>query len=136
MRKLLRVDMAELSIKEDSLPSEKKPTGGRHLTSSIVSSEVSATCHPLSAHNKLVLAPGWLAGTEAPCSDRLSVGAKSPLTSGVKQSNVGSNVGIALSRLGWIRYRPNQGLCNNRTTNFLRQSLCTAVHNALLASIR
>ena len=66
MRKLLRANMAELSIKEDLLPSEKKPTRGRHLTSSIVSSEVSATCHHLSAHNKLVLAPGWLAGTEAP----------------------------------------------------------------------
>jgi len=100
MRKLLRVDMGGLSVKEEILPSEKEPTGGRHLTSSIVSSEVCATCHPLSAHNKLVLAPGWLAGTGAPCSGRMSVGAKSPLTGGIKESNVGGNAGIALSRLG------------------------------------
>ncbi len=100
MRKLLRVNMGELSVKEEALPSEKEPTGGRHVTSSIVASEVSATCHPLSAHNKLVVAPGWLAGTGAPCGGRLSVGAKSPLTGGIKESNVGGNAGIALSRLG------------------------------------
>jgi len=100
MRKLLRVNMEELSVKEEVLPSEKEPTGGRHLTSCIVSSEVSATCHSLSAHNKLVLAPGWLGGTGAPSSGRLSVGAKSPLTGGIKESNSGGNAGVALPRLG------------------------------------
>jgi len=100
MRKLLRVNMGELSVKEEVLPAEKEPTGGRYLTSSIVSSEVPATCHPLSAHNKLVVAPGWLGGTGAPSSGRLSVGAKSPLTGGIKESNSGGNAGVALSRLG------------------------------------
>lgn len=100
MKKLLRVNMQDLSVKEEVLSSEKEPTGGRHLTSSIVSSEVCATCHPLSAHNKLVLAPGWFGGTGAPCGGRLSVGAKSPLTGGIKESNVGGNAGIALARLG------------------------------------
>ena len=97
MRKLLRVNMAELSVKEEVLPSEKEPTGGRHLTSSIVASEVSATCHPLSAHNKLVVAPGWLAGTGAPCGGRLSIGAKSPLTGTIKESNSGGQGAGALS---------------------------------------
>jgi len=100
MRKLLRVNMGELSVEEEVLPAEKEPTGGRYLTSSIVSSEVCATCHPLSAHNKLVVAPGWLGGTGAPSSGRLSVGAKSPLTGGIKESNSGGNAGVALSRLG------------------------------------
>ncbi len=100
MRKLLRVNMGDLSVREEVLPSEKEPTGGRHLTSSIVSSEVCPTCHPLSAHNKLVVAPGWLGGTGAPCGGRLSVGAKSPLTGSIKESNVGGNAGNALSRLG------------------------------------
>ena len=99
MRKLLRVNMQDLSVKEEVLPSEQKPTGGRHLTSSIISAEVTATCHALSAHNKLVLAPGWLGGTGAPCGGRLSVGAKSPLTGGIKESNVGGDAGNALSRL-------------------------------------
>ncbi len=100
MRKLLRVDMGELLVKEEVLPSEKEPTGGRHLTSCILASEVRPTCHPLSAHNKLVLAPGWLGGTGAPSSGRLSVGAKSPLTGGIKESNSGGNAGVALPRLG------------------------------------
>jgi len=82
MRKLLRVNMGELSVKEEVWPAEREPIGGRQLTSSIVSSEIPATCHPLSAHNKLVVAPGWLGGTGAPSSGRLSVGAKSPLTAG------------------------------------------------------
>jgi len=100
MRKFLRVNMGELSVKEDVWPAEQEPTGGRRLTSSIVSSEVCPTCHPLSAHNKLVLAPGWLGGTGAPSSGRLSIGAKSPLTGGIKESNSGGNAANALSRLG------------------------------------
>jgi len=100
MRKLLRVDMGELSVKEEVWPAEWEPMGGRYLTSSIVSSEVCATCHPLSAHNKLVVAPGWLGGTGAPSSGRLSIGAKSPLTGGIKESNSGGNAGVALPRLG------------------------------------
>ena len=36
MRELLRVNVGELSVKEEVLPSEKEPTGGRHVTSSIV----------------------------------------------------------------------------------------------------
>ena len=100
MRKLLRVNMGELAVKTEVLPGEEEPTGGRHLTSSIISSEVRPTCHPLSAHNKLVVAPGWLGGTGAPCGGRLSVGAKSPLTGSIKESNVGGNAGNALARLG------------------------------------
>ena len=84
MRKLLRVNMQDLSVKEEMLSAEQEPNGGRHVTSALVSAEVCATCHPLSAHNKLVLAPGWLGGTGAPCGGRLSVGAKSPLTGGSK----------------------------------------------------
>ena len=54
--------------------------GGRALTSRIVADEVHPRCHALSAENKLVFAPGLLAGTTAPSSGRMSVGGKSPLT--------------------------------------------------------
>jgi len=48
----------------------------------------------------LILAPGLLGATIAPCSGRLSVGAKSPLTGGIKESNVGGTAGTAIAKLG------------------------------------
>jgi aldehyde:ferredoxin oxidoreductase len=75
--------------------------GGRAMTSMIVADEVDPLCHPLSAANKLVFAPGLLAGTSASTSGRLSVGCKSPLTGGIKESNAGGQAGMALGRLGY-----------------------------------
>ena len=75
--------------------------GGRGLTSAIVSKEVPPTCHPLSAENKLVIAPGLLSGTTAAMSGRLSVGCKSPLTGGIKESNAGGQAAQVLARLGY-----------------------------------
>ncbi len=63
--------------------------GGRALTSRIINKEVPANCHPLSAENKLVFATGLLGGSTAANSGRLSVGTKSPLTGGIKESNSG-----------------------------------------------
>ena len=67
----------------------------------IVADEVDPLCHPLSAANKLVFAPGLLAGTAATTSGRLSVGCKSPLTGGIKEANAGGQAGMALGRLGY-----------------------------------
>ena len=50
--------------------------------------------------NKLVIAPGLLTGTPAPYSARLSIGAKSPLTGGIKESNGGGTVARKLANLG------------------------------------
>ena len=75
--------------------------GGRGLTSAVVSKEVPPTCHPLSAENKLVIAPGLLSGTTAAMSGRLSVGCKSPLTGGIKESNAGGQAAQVLARLGY-----------------------------------
>jgi aldehyde:ferredoxin oxidoreductase len=74
--------------------------GGRALTSAIVAAEVPSSAEPLGKNNLLVFAPGPLAGTSASSSSRLSVGAKSPLTGGIKESNVGGSPGAKLARLG------------------------------------
>ncbi len=74
--------------------------GGRALTSRIVSREVPPDCHALSDENKLVIAPGTLTGTTAATSGRISVGAKSPLTGGIKESNSGGIVSQKLAKLG------------------------------------
>jgi aldehyde:ferredoxin oxidoreductase len=50
--------------------------------------------------NKLIFAPGFLSGTSLVNTSRISIGAKSPLTGGIKESNVGGTVSHALGRLG------------------------------------
>jgi aldehyde:ferredoxin oxidoreductase len=75
--------------------------GGRGLTSMIVTKEVDPLCHPLSAENKLVIAPGLLTGTSATTSGRVSVGCKSPLTGGIKESNAGGQAAQFIAKLGF-----------------------------------
>lgn len=69
------------------------------MTSTIVAEEVPPLCHPLGPNNKLVFSPGIVTGTPAPTSARDSVGAKSPLTGGIKESNAGSAWGADLAKL-------------------------------------
>jgi aldehyde:ferredoxin oxidoreductase len=71
------------------------------MTSTVVSREVPATCHPLSEDNKLVIAPGMLSGSAAAMSGRISVGCKSPLTGGIKEANSGGQPSQVLARLGY-----------------------------------
>jgi aldehyde:ferredoxin oxidoreductase len=75
--------------------------GGRALTSAIVSKEVPPESHPLSGANKIVIAPGLLSGSIAAMSGRISVGCKSPLTGGIKESNSGGQPSQVLARLGY-----------------------------------
>ncbi|NVM21254.1 MAG: aldehyde ferredoxin oxidoreductase [Desulfobacterales bacterium] len=100
MSKILRINTKEKSYDIQDAQGDLASLGGRALTSRIVLNEVPATCHPLSKHNKLIVAPGLLSGTAAANSGRLSVGAKSPLTGGIKESNAGGLVSQKLGRLG------------------------------------
>lgn len=98
--KIFRVDMSKLSFIQEEVPEEWRLLGGRALTSAVIAKEVDPTCHPLSNKNKLVFAPGLLAGTMAGNSGRLSVGSKSPLTGGIKESNAGGTAAQRLAKLG------------------------------------
>ena len=100
MDRILRVNMAELSCRVEDVPAEWAGLGGRALTSTIVAKEVPPTCHALGPNNKLVFAPGLLSGTSASNSGRLSAGAKSPLTGGIKECNVGGTAAQMFARLG------------------------------------
>ncbi len=95
----LRLNMTDRSYKVEEVPEKYRQLGGRGLTSTIVYDEVDPTCHPLGPNNKLVLAPGLLTGTMAPTSSRLSAGGKSPLTGGIKESNVGSSWAPAMAKM-------------------------------------
>ncbi len=94
-----RINMSDLSVRREEARQEYRELGGRALTSAIVADEVPPDCHPLSAENKLVIAPGILTGTGAPCGGRISVGAKSPLTGTIKESNAGGMAALALAAL-------------------------------------
>jgi len=97
---LLRVNMADQSVLSEDVPDAYRTLGGRALTSIMINREVPAKADPLGPDNKLIFAPGYLTGTPLINTSRLSVGAKSPLTGGVKESNVGGTVAYALARLG------------------------------------
>jgi aldehyde:ferredoxin oxidoreductase len=88
--KILRLNMTDRTYHLEDVTTVYKNLGGRGVTSTIVRDEVPPLCHPLGPNNKLVFAPGIVTGTKAPTSARISVGAKSPLTGGIKESNAGS----------------------------------------------
>ena len=97
---ILRLNMTDRSSKLEHVPDKYGGLGGRGLTSSIVADQVPPTCHPLGPNNVLVFAPGIVTGTTAPTSARLSVGAKSPLTGTIKESNAGTSWAPALAHMG------------------------------------
>jgi len=99
-RSIVEVDATNQTISTSDFQEEQRFLGGRALTSAVVCAEVPPTCHPLSEENILVVAPGLLAGTALSSANRLSAGAKSPLTGGIKESNSGGVVAHKLARLG------------------------------------
>ena len=96
---ILRINMTDQTYKLEDLPEAYKNLAGRAMTSTLVADEVPPLCHPLGPNNKLVFSPGIVTGTSAPTSARISVGAKSPLTGGIKESNAGSAWGADLAKL-------------------------------------
>jgi len=100
MNKLVRINTKTNEVKVEDVPEELRSLGGRGLTSRIIRQEVDPICHPLGPDNKLVIAPGILTGTPAPNTGRISVGGKSPLTGGIKESNSGGTFAQKMAKLG------------------------------------
>ncbi len=100
MQRVVRVNARTCVIEQTPVSDEMSMWGGRQLIANILAREVDPTCAPLGRGNKLIFAPGWLGGTTIPTSGRLSIGGKSPLTGGIKESNVGGEAGQTLARAG------------------------------------
>ncbi len=96
----IRVNMSEQTVKIENVPQDYVGLGGRGLTSIMINNEVPPTCDPLGSENKLIFAPGLLSGTSLVNTSRISIGAKSPLTGTIKESNAGGTVAAALGKLG------------------------------------
>jgi len=97
---IYRINLSQMTAVKENIDNNLKGLGGRGLTSSIIEKEVPPRSHPLGKNNKLVFAPGLLAGTPAANSGRLSAGAKSPLTQTIKESNSGGTAAKLFAKTG------------------------------------
>ena len=75
--------------------------GGRGFAARILWDNVKPEVNPLSPENRLVLAAGPLTGFGLPNSGKLVVAAKSPLTGGYGDGNIGTNAAVQMRRAGY-----------------------------------
>ncbi len=96
----LRVNTNTRLIQYEELNPDYLNFGNRGLIARAALDEIPPACDPLGPENKLLIAQSTLAGTIVSTSGRMSIGAKSPLTNGIKESNIGGMIGKALSAHG------------------------------------
>lgn len=118
---ILRINTAAGALRTETVSEDLMLLGGRAFTSQWIRKHVPPQSDPLGNKNQLVIAPGLLAGTPTSSIHRLSVGAKSPLTHGIKESNSGGNVGYKLARVG-IKAMVLEGAARDRSLSVLRVS--------------
>jgi aldehyde:ferredoxin oxidoreductase len=100
MEWIIRVNTRTGKISREKVSQEEMRWGGRLLISKFLLREVPPTCDPLGRFNKFIIAPGLLGDTLVTTTGKFSVGGKSPLTGGVKESDVGGEAGKKIARLG------------------------------------
>jgi len=100
MRRIIRVNTRTGEIREFEATPEERRYAGRYYIAKVLVDEVPPTCEPLGRYNKLIISSGYFADTNLSTSGRISIGGKSPLTGGVKESNSGGNAGKKLARIG------------------------------------
>ncbi len=98
--RFIHINMSNQEIRVEPVPAQYLGLGGRGLISLYINDHVPPTCDPLGPDNTLLFAPGLLGGTELVNTSRIAVGAKSPLTGTIKESNAGGTFGDAVGRLG------------------------------------
>src|SRR4030042_6254352 len=100
MKWMIRVNTRTGEITKQEASAEEMQWGGRLLISKLLMREVPPPCDPLGRYNKFIIAPGLLGDTLVTTTGKFSVGGKSPLTHGVKESDVGGEAGKKIARLG------------------------------------
>lgn len=85
----LTLDMKNLTVNRVDMDKELYDLGGRALIAQYMIKNVQPKCDPLGKDNRLIFSTTIFAGTKLTTAHRLSVGGKSPLTGGIKESNVG-----------------------------------------------
>lgn len=100
MKWIIRVNTRTGEIVKQEASQEEMHWGGRLLISKFLLREVPPACDPLGRRNKLIITSGLLGDTLVTTTGKFSVGGKSPLTRGVKESDVGGEAGKKIARLG------------------------------------
>ncbi|TFG15409.1 MAG: aldehyde ferredoxin oxidoreductase [Promethearchaeota archaeon] len=100
--KIARINVNTESIRYEEITRDSTffLLGARGLSSQIIHDEVPPRFDPLGKDNKLIFANGILTGSPFPNSARTSVGAKSPLTNGIKEANVGGRPSMMMAAHG------------------------------------
>ena len=100
MRKYLTIDLSTHSVKSTELSGEDLARAGRYLIAKTLVDRDLAKVDPLSAENPLIISAGPFAGSNFSNGNRISIGCKSPLTGGIKESNGGGTMAFAMGQLG------------------------------------
>lgn len=100
MKRIIRVNARTGNITEQQATQELRRIGGRHFIAHILNTEVPPACEALGRHNKFILSMGLFSDTGMSTTGRLSIGGKSPLTKGVKESSTGGSAGKRIINLG------------------------------------
>jgi len=101
--KVLRVNLTtgDISVDEYDWKWYREYLGGWGLIAYTLLKEVPGDADPLGPENKFIFAPGVMTGIRMGGTGRNAVGAKSPLTGGFGEGDVGGFWGAELKRAGW-----------------------------------
>ena len=129
MRKYLHIDLGQRSVREETFKGEQVAQAGRYFIAKTLLEMGIATVEPMSADNPLIFSAGPFAGSNWSNANRTSVGCKSPLTGGVKESNAGGSFGLAMGQLsiaGFTLY----GACDEWSVMYLKKDGSIAYSSA------
>ena len=100
---ILRVNLTTKTYKKETFSDEfaKKWVGGRGFALKILWDELKAGIDPLGPENKFIVALGPIAGIPAPNTGKAVVAAKSPITGGYGDGNLGTRVTEHLRKAGY-----------------------------------
>ncbi len=101
--KLLRVNLSTGKVSTETLDDlfYRIYMGGWSLVAYYLLREVPKGTDPLGPENRLIFAPGVLTGAPLSGCGRSAMGAKSPLTGGFGEADVGGYFGAELTHAGW-----------------------------------
>jgi aldehyde:ferredoxin oxidoreductase len=100
---ILRVDLTTRTYRSEPFAEDFAHTwiGGRGFAVKILYDELAPGIDPLGPENKLVVAVGPISGISAPNTGKTVVAAKSPMTGGYGDGNLGTRVTEKLRRAGY-----------------------------------
>jgi aldehyde:ferredoxin oxidoreductase len=99
MRTYYDIRLSDRAVTSRTLEGEAVVKAGRYLIARTLLDLGAATVDPLSPANPLIFSAGPFAGSSFSNANRISVGCRSPLTGGIKESNGGGTFAYALGQL-------------------------------------